>query len=73
MSVVNGFQAEFEDQLDYLSKTMATSISRQSEQLHCVENCCHSFLDLLEKAAAFLVFGRNYFIRTQPWCSTFHC
>nr|GMC71108.1 kinesin-like protein KIN-5C [Ipomoea batatas] len=59
-SVVNGFQAEFEDQLDYLSKTMATSISRQSEHLHCVENCCHSFLDLLEKISiAILVFHED--------------
>nr|GMD88133.1 importin-5-like isoform X1 [Ipomoea batatas] len=48
-SVVNGFQAELGNQLDYLSKTMATSISRQIEQLHYVENFCHSFLDLHEK------------------------
>nr|GMC88911.1 kinesin-like protein KIN-5C [Ipomoea batatas] len=49
-SVVNGFQSELGNQLDCLSKTVATSISRQSEQLHCVENFCHSFLELHEKS-----------------------
>ncbi|XP_019153437.1 PREDICTED: kinesin-like protein KIN-5C isoform X1 [Ipomoea nil] len=49
-SMVNGFQSELGNQLDCLSKTVATSISRQSEQLHCVENFCHSFLELHEKS-----------------------
>nr|GMD86786.1 kinesin-like protein KIN-5C [Ipomoea batatas] len=49
-SVVNGFQAELANQLGSLCNRVAMSMSQQSEHLQCVEEFCHSFLELHDKA-----------------------
>ncbi|KAF5953942.1 hypothetical protein HYC85_006798 [Camellia sinensis] len=49
-SVVNDFQTELAQQLGSLCNTVATSMSRQSEHLQCIEKHCHSFLDIHNKA-----------------------
>ncbi|XP_022888530.1 kinesin-like protein KIN-5C [Olea europaea var. sylvestris] len=50
-STVDTFQGELAQQLGTLCKTLATSISHQTEHLKCVENLCNSFLKVHDKAA----------------------
>ncbi|XP_059306108.1 kinesin-like protein KIN-5C [Lycium ferocissimum] len=49
-SVVNNFQTELAKKLGSLSRTVATSVSRQNEHLQCVEKFCNNFLESHDKA-----------------------
>ncbi|CAL5207412.1 unnamed protein product [Lathyrus oleraceus] len=49
-ATLNNFQVELTQQVGSLCNTVATSLSRQNEHLECVENLCHSFLDIHDKA-----------------------
>ncbi|XP_061353443.1 kinesin-like protein KIN-5C [Gastrolobium bilobum] len=49
-AVVNNFQMELAQQVGSLCNTVATSLSQQNEHLECVENLCHSFLGIHDKA-----------------------
>lgn len=48
-ATLNNFQVELTQQVGSLCNTVATSLSRQNEHLECVENLCHSFLDIHDK------------------------
>ncbi|GAU49062.1 hypothetical protein TSUD_25200, partial [Trifolium subterraneum] len=49
-AVVDNFQVELAQQVGSLCNTVATSLSRQNEHLQCVENLCHSFMGIHDKA-----------------------
>ncbi|KAK2454736.1 kinesin protein KIN-5D [Trifolium repens] len=49
-TVVDNFQVELAQQVGSLCNTVATSLSRQNEHLQCVENLCHSFMRIHDKA-----------------------
>ncbi|CAN4118820.1 unnamed protein product [Withania somnifera] len=53
-SVVNNFQTDLAKQLGFLSSSVATSVCRQNEHLHCVEKFCHNFLESHDKAVVHL-------------------
>ncbi|CAL0317032.1 unnamed protein product [Lupinus luteus] len=50
-AVVDNFQIEIAQQVGSLCNTVSTSLSRQHDHLECVENLCHSFLGIHDKAA----------------------
>nr|POE67314.1 kinesin-like protein kin-5c [Quercus suber] len=47
--VVTNFQAELAQKIGSLCNFVATSMSKQQEQLHCVEKLCHSFTGTHDK------------------------
>ncbi|XP_045809154.1 kinesin-like protein KIN-5C [Trifolium pratense] len=49
-AVVDNFQVELAQQVSSLCNTVATSLSQQNEHLQCVENLCHSFMGVHDKA-----------------------
>ncbi|KAF8397922.1 hypothetical protein HHK36_016848 [Tetracentron sinense] len=49
-SVVNDFQKECVEQIGSLCRSIATSMSQQSEHIQCVEKLCHSFLNFHDKS-----------------------
>ncbi|KAL8236585.1 hypothetical protein R6Q59_017666 [Mikania micrantha] len=49
-SVVNKFESELSQDVGSLCKMVAASVSQQSEQLHCIEKFCDTFINVNDKA-----------------------
>ncbi|XP_028784778.1 kinesin-like protein KIN-5C [Neltuma alba] len=49
-ALVNNFHVDLVQQVGSLCNTVTTSLARQNEHLQCVENLCHSFLGIHDKA-----------------------
>lgn len=56
-STVDNFQSDLSQQLSTLCKSVAKSVSQQSEHLMCVENLCNSFLQVHDKVLLSVLAG----------------